>query len=92
MGDVNNRLKRHGHGTEFYTNSATKSIHKLHAYFFDNRIHDTDAEIYDEKGQPYIFGEIKNGNLIRGKIFRDGVLFYEGIFEEGKITTEYFKA
>lgn len=92
MGDVNKNQKRHGHGTEFYTTNSLKCNHKIHAYFKDNQIHDSEAEIYDEKGNPYIFGEIKNGNLIRGKVFRDGILFYEGIFEEGKITTEFFKA
>ena len=36
--------------------------------------------------------KIKNGNLVRGKIYREGVLFYDGQFEDGKITTEGFKA
>jgi antitoxin component YwqK of YwqJK toxin-antitoxin module len=87
MGEIKN-YRRHGHGTEFYQSGG----HKIHAYFKDGLVHDAEAEIYGEDGQPYIFGDIKNGSLQNGKLFKDGNLFYEGIFEEGKITTEFFKA
>ena len=78
MGDIKNH-RRHGHGTEFYPSGG----HKIHAYFKDGLVNDSEAEIYDSEGKPYIFGEIKNGSLHQAKIYGHGQLFYEGIFEEG---------
>lgn len=87
MGETS-RHRRNGHGSEFYQTG----INKIHAFFKDGVINDPESEIYDANGQQYIFAEIKNGHLINGTIYRDGQIFYEGHFEEGKISTDCFKA